>query len=93
MHLEWALPALRDIKDAGDFIASDGPHAAKRMAERIQEAVEYLLEFPNMGRPGRVTGTKELIVSGTPFVVVYRVGTTTIQILRILHHARNWPSV
>jgi len=93
MHLEWARPALKDIREAGDFIASDSPHAAERMAERIQEAVEYLLEYPNMGRPGRVSGTRELVVSGTPFVVVYRAETTTIQILRILHHARNWPIV
>jgi plasmid stabilization system protein ParE len=42
------------------------------MAERIQEAVEYLMEYPNIGRPGRVSGTRELVVSGTPFVVVYR---------------------
>ena len=46
--------------------------AAERMAERIQEAVKYLLEYPNMGRPGRVSGTRELVASGTPFVVVYR---------------------
>jgi toxin ParE1/3/4 len=91
MHLEWARPALRDIKEAGDFIASDSPEAAERMAERIKETVEYLLEYPNMGRPGRVAGTRELVVSGTPFIVVYRAAMTTVQILRILHHARNWP--
>jgi addiction module RelE/StbE family toxin len=79
MHLEWARPALRDIKEAGDFIASDNPRAAERMAARIQEAVEYLVEHPNMGRPGRVSATRELVVSGTPFIVVYRVAAPTFK--------------
>lgn len=70
----------------------DNPSAAERMAERVREAVEYLLEYPNMGKPGRVSGTRELVVSGTPFIVVYRVAVLTIQILRILHHARKWPA-
>ncbi|MGA2400813.1 MAG: type II toxin-antitoxin system RelE/ParE family toxin [Syntrophobacteraceae bacterium] len=51
MHLEWTRPALGDLNEAGSFIASDNPHAAQRMAERIREAVEYLLEHPNMGKP------------------------------------------
>lgn len=92
MYLKWTRPAIKDIKDAGDFIALDNPQAAKRMADRVQEAVEYLAGHPNMGRPGRVSGTRELVVSGTPFIVVYRVIASTIQILRILHHARRWPA-
>ncbi|MEC4685206.1 MAG: type II toxin-antitoxin system RelE/ParE family toxin [Nitrospirota bacterium] len=82
---------MKDLKEAGNFIASDNPEAALRMSERVQEAVEYLLDHPNMGRPGRVAGTRELIVSGTPFILVYRVKTPSIQILRVLHHAREWP--
>ncbi|MFH1029409.1 MAG: type II toxin-antitoxin system RelE/ParE family toxin, partial [Pseudomonadota bacterium] len=68
------------------------PSAAQRMAERVQEAVEYLLDHPDMGRPGRVSGTRELVVSGTPFIVVYRVIAPVIQILRVLHYARKWPA-
>lgn len=90
MHLKWARPALRDIKEAGDFIALDNPQAAERMAERVQEAVEYLVDHPTMGRPGRVSGTRELVISGTPFIVVYRVAVPSVQILRVLHHARKW---
>ena len=91
MHLEWTRPAINDIEKAGDFIAGNNPPAAKRMAERVHESVEYLIQHPNMGRPGRVQGTRELIVSGTPFIVVYRVNVPAIQILRVLHHARKWP--
>jgi addiction module RelE/StbE family toxin len=90
VHLEWTLPALRDLKEAGDFIALDNPQAAKRMADRVQEAVEYLTDHPSMGRQGRVSGTRELVVSGTPFIVVYRVIVLSVQILRVLHHARKW---
>ncbi len=93
MHLEWAGPALKDLIDAGDFIASENPQAARRMSERVNEAVEYLLDHPNMGRPGRVHGTRELVVSGTPFIVVYRIKMPSIQILRVLHHARTWPQL
>ena len=92
MHLKWTLPALGDIKDAGNFISLDNPQAAERMSDRVKEAVEYLISYPNMGRPGRVAGTKELVVSGTPFIVVYRVRVPIIQILRVLHHARKWPA-
>ena len=90
MHLEWTRPALGDLKEAGDFIALDNPKAAKRMADRVQEAVEYLTDHPNMGRQGRVSGTRELVVSGTPFIVVYRIRVPSVQVLRVLHHARKW---
>lgn len=90
-RIEWTLPALRDLQHAGEYIAQEDTAAAVRMAERVREAVEYLPEQPNMGRPGRVGGTRELVVSGTPFVVIYWSRGGVIQILRLLHHARRWP--
>jgi addiction module RelE/StbE family toxin len=90
VYLEWTRPAINDLGEAGEFIALDNPQAEERMAKRVQEAVEYLLEHPNMGRVGRVSGTRELVVSGTPFIVVYRITIPTIQILRVLHHSRKW---
>ncbi len=93
MHLKWTRPAINDLKEAGEFIALDSPQAAERMAERVKEAVEYLMEFPNMGRPGRVSEIRELVVSGTPFIVIYRIKMPAVEILRVLHHARKWPVV
>jgi len=90
MRLEWTRLALRDLTEAGDFIALDNPQAAERMAERVREGVEFLLAQPNMGRPGRLAGTRELVVSGTPFIVVYWVRGAAVQVLRVLHHARKW---
>lgn len=91
MRLEWTLPAFEDIQEAGRYIALDDPRAAKRMVERVREAVEYLVDQPNIGRPGRVQGTRELVISGTPFIAVYWVRGDIVQILRLLHHARQWP--
>jgi toxin ParE1/3/4 len=91
MRLEWTLQAVGDLKEAGRYVAEENPLAAGKMAERVQEAVEYLLEHPNMGRPGRLPNTRELVISGTPFIAVYWVRGTAVQILRMLHHSRKWP--
>ena len=91
MRLEWTHKAMGDLREAGEYIALDNTEAAHRMATRIIEAVEYLIDQPNIGRPGRLSGSRELIVSGTPFVVVYWVRGAAVQILRVLHHARKWP--
>ena len=91
MRLEWTQPAFEDIQEAGRYIALDDPQAAKRMAERVREAVVYLVDQPNIGRPGRVQGTRELVISGAPFIAVYWVRGDVVQILRLLHHAKQWP--
>ncbi|OGI49804.1 MAG: toxin Y4kP [Candidatus Muproteobacteria bacterium RIFCSPHIGHO2_02_FULL_65_16] len=91
MELSWVRSALGDLEDAGAFIAGDNPQAARTMAQRVGEAVEYLMEHPALGRAGRVRGTRELVVSGTPLIVVYRIRFDHIQVLRVLHHARMWP--
>jgi addiction module RelE/StbE family toxin len=90
-NLEWTSPALQDLVAAGEYIAQENPKAAQRIAVRVQEAVEHLREHPNLGRPGRLSDTKELVVSGTPFIVVYWIKTGAVQILRLLHHAQRWP--
>lgn len=62
------------------------------MAARVKEAVEYLRDHPNLGRPRRLSDTtKELVISGTPFIVVYWIKKGAVQILRLLHHAQRWP--
>ena len=92
MHsLNWTPSALEDLDAAAVYIARDNPQAAVSMAGHVLESVEYLASYPNLGRAGRVRGTRELVVSGTPFVVVYRVRLDIVQVLRVLHHARKWP--
>jgi toxin ParE1/3/4 len=87
----WLKRAVADLARARGHIARDNPAAAQRVAERVKEAVARLEAFPGIGRQGRVPGTRELVVSGTPFVIPYRVRENTVEILRVLHGARLYP--
>jgi toxin ParE1/3/4 len=74
------------------YIAEDSPAAAPRIVLHILHNIEALLsEHPAMGRPGRIPGTRELVIPDTPFIVPYRVQDRTIQVLRVFHTARRWP--
>jgi toxin ParE1/3/4 len=88
----WSPEAIGDLAALRAYIERDDPSAAQRVAARIIESVECLLpDNPDMGRPGRVPGTRELVISGTPFIVPYRLAGNVIQILRVFHGARRWP--
>jgi toxin ParE1/3/4 len=88
----WSPRALRNMRAAHAYVARENPAAARRMVERIIRVVELLLAAsPRMGRPGRIAGTRELVVSRTPYTVVYRAGRESVDILAVLHHARDWP--
>ena len=92
MKLAWMPQALADVADLHAYIAERDFAAARKMVLRIHTLVGDLLPVnPHAGRPGRVDGTRELVIPGTPFVVPYRVTATEIQILRVYHHARRWP--
>jgi toxin ParE1/3/4 len=91
MTLLWAPEALDDLAAVKAYIARHDPQAAQRMLIRIREAVERLNTAPNAGRPGRVGGTRELVVAGSPFIVPYRVTARGVEILRVYHGARKWP--
>lgn len=91
MRIKWLDLALDDLIEIADYIGQDKPQAAKRMVARLWKAVRSLVANPERGRPGRVQGTRELIVADTPFIVPYRVKGTEIQILRVIHGARRWP--
>jgi toxin ParE1/3/4 len=89
----WSPEAINDLAALRAYIERDDPAAARRVALHIIRNVETLLpENPEMGRPGRVPGTRELVIARTPFIVPYRLVGDTVQILRIFHAARRWPS-
>lgn len=92
MEIFWQARALADLQAAQAYIASDNPKAARRTAQRIVDAVERLAATPMIGRPGRIVSTRELVVAGTPFVIPYRVRNDAVEILRVLHAARRWPT-
>ena len=92
MIIDWLPEAHRNRFEQLDYIAEDNPLAAIGQDEEIERQVAMLIEHPKMGRPGRVPGTRELIISSTPFVVVYRLdGANRIEILRLLHSSQQWP--
>ncbi|MDN5752598.1 MAG: type II toxin-antitoxin system RelE/ParE family toxin [Nitrosospira sp.] len=91
MILVW-LPSANVTRDAQlDYIARDSFLAAIDQDEKIERQVNILLDHPNMGRPGRVKTTRELVISGTSFIVTYRVKGKRIEILRVLHGSQQWP--
>lgn len=92
MRLSWSQAALNDLAELRAYIARDKPRAAAGVARRILHAVNHQEQYPRMGRSGRVAGTRELVVSDTPYLVAYRIQGETIVLLRVLHGARKWPA-
>jgi addiction module RelE/StbE family toxin len=90
MQVKWLRTALRNLDEQISFISEDNPQAAARASARILIAVERLEQFPELGRPGRVSSTRELVIAGTRWIVIYRIGDS-IEILRVLHTAQRWP--
>jgi addiction module RelE/StbE family toxin len=90
-RLRWLSIALDDLEQAVEYLAQYNLSAAHNLANRIYDAVKILEENPEAGRPGRVAGTRELVVSGTSYIVPYRIRDGEIQLLRVLHGARRWP--
>lgn len=91
VRVRWTRKALANLDAEAAYIAQDNPQAARAVVERIQEAVSLLANHPALGRPGRVPGTRELVIPDTPYILPYRVRGKGVEILRILHTARKWP--
>jgi toxin ParE1/3/4 len=91
MRIVWTELAVRDLAAARNYIARDNPRAADRQVQRVLAAVAGLLQFPEMGRPGRRAGTRELVISRTPYIAAYRLVGDTVEILRVMHSRQRWP--
>jgi toxin ParE1/3/4 len=92
MNIVWSPEAIQDLISLRAYIAEESPAGARRIVLRILHNIERLLpDSPHMGRPGRVPGTRELVIAQTPYIVPYRVQREAIQILRVYHSARRWP--
>ena len=91
MRLRWTAIAAGHLESVYEYIARDNPSAADATIERVLSAAEVLEQHPHLGRKGRVSRTRELVVTGTPLLMAYRVKADQIEILSILHGARRWP--
>jgi toxin ParE1/3/4 len=92
MKIVWSSEAIQDLIFLRAYIEEESPAGARRTVMRILQSVESLLpDNPHMGRPGRVPGTRELVIPRTPYIVPYKLQDETIQILRVYHSSRRWP--
>jgi plasmid stabilization system protein ParE len=91
MRIRWLRAALRNLNDEAAYIATEDPAAARLVVGRVLAAVNQLAEQPGLGRPGRVAGTRELVVPKTRYLVPYRVRRDGIEILRVFHTSRKIP--
>ncbi|HER27577.1 MAG TPA: type II toxin-antitoxin system RelE/ParE family toxin [Rhodospirillales bacterium] len=91
MDILWFEFARNELVHIRRYIGERNPRSAKELARRIIDAVEGLRGHPGMGRPGRLSGTRELVINGTPYIVLYRVRLEQIEILRVMHSSRKWP--
>ena len=92
MLVRWTQPAVDDLFHICDYTADHfGAAQARRLADAIYETAASLQEMPNRGRKGRKPGTREMLISGLLFVIIYRVGQEAVEIARILHASQQWP--
>ena len=91
MQIKWLKKALKNLQDETNYIAEENPQAAQLIMQRIYTAVALLAEQPASGRPGRVHGTRELIIPKTRYIIPYRVRNNAIEILRVFHTSRKMP--
>ncbi len=92
MQVKWLRKALQNLDEEATYIAQDDPGAARLVVQRVMAAVAMLADQPGLGRPGRVPGTRELIVAKTRYVVPYRVRGGTVEVLRVFHSSQRLPN-
>lgn len=90
--IRWLRTALKNLDDEAVYIAQDNPQAAVALVKHVIDMVDALAQHPAIGRPGRVQGTRELIITGTPYLIPYRVRGKAVEVLRVFHGSRRWPS-
>lgn len=91
LKVRWTEIALNDLNSTFEFISVENPEAAGRVISQILDALEQLKLFPDSGRQGRVPTTRELVIAGTPYIIVYRQKDQFLELIAILHSARKWP--
>jgi toxin ParE1/3/4 len=92
MEVVWRAIAVDDLEQIRRYITRGNSRAARRVQSAIRTAAERLARHPEIGRIGRVEGTRELVVARTPYIVVYRIVGDGVRVFAILHSARRWPT-
>ena len=93
MKVVWSRRAIRHLVALRTYIEKDSERSAALVAARILKSVDLLGTQPEMGRPGRVVGTRELVVPGTPYIIPYRVRRERLELMAVFHGRRQWPAI
>ena len=91
MEVRWADAAAADLENIANYLFENTPARAAELVREIYNAPAALRAFPYQGRVGRKEGTRELVLSPLPYIVVYQVTSEVIHVVRILHGAQKWP--
>lgn len=91
IHLRWSPEAADDLERIGKYIQRSNALAARHVVKTIYDGITNLRKFPNRGRRGRLTGSRELVFPSLPYIVAYRVQKEVVEIMRIYHAAQDWP--
>jgi len=89
MRIRWTTPAADDLESVDNYLKKHHPHLAHSTVVEIHKAIRSLKKFPNRGRRGRETGTRELLHERLPYIVAYSVRADVIEILHIWHPAQD----
>ncbi len=89
MKVRWLKSAFISLVEIREFIAVDNPQAADRVTRRVQNIVARLEQFPLSGRVGMISHTREIVITGLPYIIQYRIVKSEIQILRVYHAKRD----
>ncbi|MDO8261893.1 MAG: type II toxin-antitoxin system RelE/ParE family toxin [Gallionella sp.] len=93
MPVRWLRKALLNLDQEASYIAQDNPKAAANLVLHLRDSALLPGDQPNLGRPGRIPGTRELVVSNLPYILPYRVRNDIVEILRVFHMSRKWPEI
>ena len=92
MKVAWSRRAIRHLVHLREYIEKDSEQNAALVAKRILEAVNLLQAHPEMGRPGRTLGTRELVVPNTPYIIPYRIRRERLELIAVFHGRQKWPA-
>jgi toxin ParE1/3/4 len=90
MRIRWTVPAADDLTNINNYLQKHYPQFAESTVRAIYKHVRSLKTMPNRGRPGHRSGTRELVLSPLPYIVVYRVKAETVEVLHVYHGAQDW---
>lgn len=91
MAIRWSPEAAADFAGIVEYIHKENPSACDRVAHAIYDSASSLESFANRGRPGRIDGTRELVLAPLPFILIYRLKRDAVEIVRVLHGFQRWP--